>query len=136
MEADSMELRQRVVAVYEEGVSTLQELADQFRVSRAWVKELLRRWRKDGSLAPLPGGRGFPPQLDATQRAVLAAYVKAHPDATQAEMRAHLTVPVSQPTISRTLAKLQLTFKKSPCGPANKTARMSPCTASGIRRKS
>src|SRR5947208_698191 len=101
MEAYSIDLRERVVAAHEDGGWTLQELADAYQVSLAWVKVLLRRWRKEGSVAPLPGGRGFPPKLDEAQIQALAAFLRAHPDATQEEMRNHLSVKVSQSTLSR-----------------------------------
>ncbi len=41
--AYSLDLRERVIAVYQEGKSTMKEVAKRFAVSRSWVNNLVQR---------------------------------------------------------------------------------------------
>ena len=50
MQAYSLDLRQRVVRAYEQGRRTVAEIAEQFGVSPAFVKEMLRQWRLTGDI--------------------------------------------------------------------------------------
>jgi transposase len=43
MQAYSLDLRQRVVAAYENGLETIPEVAERFEVSDSFIKKLLRR---------------------------------------------------------------------------------------------
>ena len=63
MEALSLDLRERVLAVCDAGDLTRQEVAEDFVVSRSFVQKLLRR-RADGTpLAPEPRSGGVAPIL-------------------------------------------------------------------------
>ncbi len=46
----SLDLRQRVVAAYEQGVETIEEIAERFSVGQTFVKKMLRQKRETGSL--------------------------------------------------------------------------------------
>ena len=48
MQAYSLDLRQRVVEAYENGVETIIEVAERFEVSDSFIKKLLRRKRTTG----------------------------------------------------------------------------------------
>lgn len=57
MKPYSLDLRQRVVTAGEDGDGTIAEVAAMFRVSKTFVKKMLRLWRERGELAPhLHGG--------------------------------------------------------------------------------
>ena len=56
--AYSLDLRERVIAVYQEGKSSMEAVAERFAVSRSWVNNLVQRQKQTGSVAAKPhGGR-------------------------------------------------------------------------------
>ena len=111
--AYSMDLRQRVIAAYDEGRMSVHHLALRFQVKRWWIYKLLRQRRATGSIAPCAGPRGPAPKL-AGDRERLRKGVREHPDATLEELREHLGLEVSVSTLWRALEQLKLSFKKSP----------------------
>ena len=48
MKAYSLDLRERVVAAYENGVETIREVAEQFLVSESFIKKMLAKKRGNG----------------------------------------------------------------------------------------
>jgi transposase len=58
----SMDLRERVAAVIDEGEGSQRQVAKRFRVSVSFVTRLIQRRREAGTLAPKAhgGGRGRP----------------------------------------------------------------------------
>ena len=112
MQAYSVDLRERVVADREAGLGTA-AVAAKYRVSPAWVRRLMQRYRATGQVAPKQRTQYRPPIL-APYLAQLAALIAAQPDATLAELRAALGVPVSLATVWRAVRDLGLTLKKSP----------------------
>lgn len=63
MKAYSLNLRQRVVEAYEQGLGSIAEVAEPFSVSTYFVKKMLRQWRQTADLAPLPHAGGQPASL-------------------------------------------------------------------------
>jgi len=121
--AYSMDLRERVVAAYDEGRPPA-DIARQFRVSRAWVYRLVQRRRESGSIEPRrerPMGRK--PKLKPHHQEQLRQLVEAHPDATLAELRERLSIRVGMTTLWRALRGLGLTLKKSAPRRRTTTAR-------------
>lgn len=125
MKSYSLDLRERVVAAYSSGVDSMQEVADTFGVSLAWIKKMLHLQRTTGSLKPLPHGGGRPLALRADQQQHLLDQVRQTPDATLPELKKRLRFSVSTVTIWRALARAGITFKKNPSVPRNNNARMS-----------
>jgi transposase len=113
----SQDLRQRVVATYLAGQSTMQEVADRFEVKRGWVNEIVQRYKRTGSVDPSPKGGGAPAILMDKDYQVLAEIIKQQNDATLAEIATqlaeHIGVLVSVPTISRAVNKLGFSRKKN-----------------------
>jgi len=109
--AYSTDLRERVLALYDEGVPTKQ-VADQLRVSRSWARRV--KQRRDQPPRKVGGSE---PKLDAAARATLLRWVGQRPDATLEELRrrvaAELKVTVSIGCLWNTLRATKLTFKKS-----------------------
>src|ERR1700733_1650329 len=106
----SNDLRLRIHEACQAGDSTA-EVAEQFRVSPAFVRRLKQRFRQTGSLAPKPGGHGPTRKLVAHEEA-LRQSVRERPDATPAEHRERLQLPAARVTVWRTLRHLGLTRKK------------------------
>ena len=109
--AYSMDLRERVLALYDEGVKT-KPLAQQLRISPAWARRVKQRRNEP----PRKVG-GSLPKLDKAARSKLASWVDQRPDATLEELRTRvkdeLGVSVSVGCLWNTLRALKLTFKKS-----------------------
>ena len=116
MKAYSLDLRQRVVAAYEHGQSSLAEVAEQFTVGETFVKKMLRQKREQGSVAPLQHGGGRQPALSDKDHRLLSQKVKAQPDISLTELQAHLLaqtqIQTSLPTIHRSLRRSGLARKK------------------------
>jgi transposase len=117
MQAYSLDLRQRVVAAYENGVETIIEVAGRFEVSESFIKKLLRRKRVTGDIAPIGHRGGQPKRLSDKDRKWLQKTVLAQPDMTLGELQERLlrekNLSASVPTICRELRALNLRRKKS-----------------------
>lgn len=111
MKAYSMDLRERVLADCDDGMTTA-EVAETHRVSAAWVRRLKQRRRETGEVAPRVARPGPAPVL-AGEAERLRQVVRAHPDRTAAEYRQLLGTSAAVVTVWRTLRRLGLTHKKS-----------------------
>lgn len=120
MRAYSLDLRQKVVQAYERGESTIDEIASLFSVGPTFVKKMLRLRRQGDDLSPLPHGGGHTPKLSDKHLQMIRAEIARNNDVTSEELRELLrkraSVEVSQPTISRALARLNLPRKKNSRG--------------------
>jgi transposase len=56
MKTYSMDLRERVIAACDAGGGTHEQIAARFSVSVSWIRDLLKRRRATGSIAPRPRG--------------------------------------------------------------------------------
>ncbi len=126
----SADLRERVLAAWEQGEGTAAELAQRFRVSKATVNNWRRALRADGRRHAKTLGRGPAPRLDAGARKVLRELVTAINDATLAEYRDQLHertgIRVSPAVLCTTLQRMALPRKKRPFGRRSKRATMLP----------
>jgi len=117
MQAYSLDLRERVVAAYENGVETILEVAERFEVSDSFIKKLLRRKRTTGEIAPIGHRGGQPRRLSDKHRKWLLKTVLAEPDITLGELQERLSaeknLSASVPTLCRELQGLNLRRKKS-----------------------
>jgi transposase len=123
MKAYSMDLRERVVAACDQGGATREAIAARFSVSVRWVRDLLKRRRETGSIAPKPHGGGRPPAFDAEAAGRLRDAVRAESDATLEELGRAAGVACSLPAVYRALTRLGVTRKKSRGGRPSKTGR-------------
>ena len=114
IEAYSLDLRKRAVALLDEG-ATSPEVAEMLGVSDSWVRKMRLRRERLGHLKP-----GFPPgrerKLTEDDEGELWLLVHEQPDATLEELAEllakRLKVQVSISTLSRRLIELGLTRKK------------------------
>lgn len=120
MEAYSNKVRELVLDAYEEGTKT-KEIARTFKVSRSWARRVKQRLREQGLRGSIQQKHGPNPILNSVHRKRLGELVRKTPDATVAELKEQLALPVSATTISRALTDMKLTLKKSRCMPASKT---------------
>jgi transposase len=117
----SVDLRERLLRAIDAGLSQA-EAARLFGVGTATMVRWRRRQRERGSVAPRPRP-GRPRRIGRAQERALLAQVRALPDAT---LREHCApweteqgVRLSEPTMSRALARLGWPLKKSRSKPAN-----------------
>lgn len=112
------ELRQRVVAFVQEGHGH-REAARHFRVSPKFVNDMMKLWRKTGSLEPKRQGnpgRGKLSGLDSWVRGRLAEKGDLTLDELRLELaRAH-GVEVHRASVGRWLHRLGLSHKKNSAG--------------------
>ena len=112
-QAYGQDLRERVLGAV--GLS-LRAAAARFAVSPSYVAKVRGRLRRTGDTAPGPQRNHVPPRLAPLTEA-LRARVASGSDASLAELRAWVLaehgVRVSQPVMWKTLARLDLTRKKT-----------------------
>lgn len=121
----SEDLRARVLAAVDRG-GRVYEMVELFEVSVSYIYKALGRRRQTGIVTALPKcgrpGRKLDRHLD-----LLVAHVRAHPDATLAELvewsAAERGVKVCIATMWATLEALGITLKKRPATPPSKSAR-------------
>ena len=114
--AYSQDLRERVFAAADVDGLRVGQIAKQLHVGASYVCKVLSRRQLTGETTALPQRCHLRPKLAALHGAI-EARVTSHPDATIAELRAWLLethkVSVSTGLMNKTLAALDLTYKKS-----------------------
>jgi transposase len=133
----SLDLRERILAAYDQKEGTREEVARRFRVSLGLVKKLLQQRRRTGDLRPRHRYSGRKPTLVQSHQQRLRALLARKPDLTLEEMRQALAVGCTLQAIHYLLERMGLTYKKRLSGPANKTAPTSgkPAAAGSASRR-
>src|SRR4051812_31332387 len=109
MEALPLKVRELVLEAYAAGLRTA-EIVKRYKVSPAWARRVKQHFRERGQRAARVQLRHGPdPKLDADDQRRLAELVGRTPDATLAELKEELGLPVSVSTIDRALRALRLT---------------------------
>lgn len=121
MKTISLDLRERILATYDQGGETRETVARRFRVSVGMVKKLLQQRRRIGDLRPQHHRSGRKPRIVASHRQQLRALLAKKPDLTLKELRTATGLACTLPAIHYVLAQLGLTYKKRHSAPANKT---------------
>jgi transposase len=122
MRTTSLDLRQRIVACYDQEDATQAQVAKRFRVSLGLVKKLLTQRRKTGNLAARHHLAGRKPKILGSHKARLRALLVKKPDMTLRELREALALDCTLPAIHYVLLRMGLSYKKKRSAPANKTA--------------
>ena len=113
MKPYSMDLRERVVAACDARDATRDQIAARFSVSVSWIRDLLSRRRRTGSIAPKSRGGGRVPAFDAAAATRLRHAVRDDDDATLQELAAAAGVACSPSADFRALKRLGITRQKS-----------------------
>ena len=77
----SVDLRKRILAAYEAKEGSQQQLAERFKVSLSFIRDLRRDYRETGRVQPKAHGGGAVAQLGKEQLPIVEALVTAQPDA-------------------------------------------------------
>lgn len=126
MRTISLDLRERILAAYDNGEGTRPEIAHRFRVSLGMVKKLLQQRRRTGDITPRHRFCGRKPMIQGEHQARMQALLAKRSDLTLKELRAATGLQCSLQAINVVLGKLGLTYKKRRSAPASKTVPTSP----------
>lgn len=127
----SLDLRERILASYDNEQGTREQVAARYGVSLGMVKKLLQQRRRTGDIAPrhhYSGRKALILQVHHRQMRVLLG---KKPDLTLKELRSALELPCTLPAIHYALVALGLTYKKRRSAPANRIGRISRGRARG-----
>lgn len=117
MKAYSLDLRQKIITVYQEENISQRQLAKRFQVSLSTIQRYLKRVRHGDGLEPKAHGGGNVPKLTPAQLDRVATLIKSNNDATLMEYRDLVAeqekVSVSRSTMGRITQMLGLNRKKN-----------------------
>jgi transposase len=121
----SLDLRERILAAYDQEQATREEVARRFRVSTGMVKKLLQQRRHGGDIGPRHHRSGRKPKLLESHRKELRGLLSKKPDLTLAELRSALALECTLPAIHYVLVDLGLPYKKRRSALPNSSGRTS-----------
>lgn len=117
----SRDLRTRIIATWETGELTWDQIAGKFDVGRATVDRLIRLYRETKAVTPRPHGGGKPPKISDEKLPLMNEILEAHPDATLVELASVFSkrsrVTVGPMYVYRAAKKLGFTRKKRAWSP-------------------
>ena len=133
MEAFSLAVRKRIIALFQSGLEG-DDVAEIMACSPAAARRIWQRYREEGLVGPRPHAGGHIPRLDEQQKKQVLAELMTHkPDAFCRELaddlHARTGVRVCRQTIGSWLAELGFTRKKSRCMPVSSSGRTSKHSA-------
>jgi transposase len=117
----SLDLRERILASYDQKEGNREEIASRYRVSLGLVKKLLQQRRRTGDIAPRHHFSGPKPRILPAHEQQMKLLLARKPDLTLAELRQAMQLDCTLPAIHYVLLRLGLTYKKRHSVPANKT---------------
>jgi transposase len=112
MKTLSLDLRERILAAYDAGEDSRQEIADRFCVSVGMVKKLVQQRRVVGDIGPLHHRSGRKPKITEAHQRHLARLVAGRPDLTLEELREAVELDCTLPAIHYALIRMGLSYKK------------------------
>jgi len=114
--AYSVDLRQRILTAWKEKEGTQRELAKRFKVSLAFIRDFLRRYRSTGEIAARKQGGDQRSKVKGKAQEVLQEIISKQNDIylreIQSELKEKITIEVSTSSLCRTLKRLKLLLKK------------------------
>ena len=123
----SLDLRQRIIAAWQNGEGTWDEIAERFAVGVASVDRLVRQFRKSKMVTPLPHGGGVPHKIGDDGLAVVRRLLQERADLTDDELvyafKEETGIAVSPATMGRAVRRLGFTRKKKSSSRRSATGR-------------
>jgi len=115
-----------VLDAVDNNLGTQQKIAHTFSVSAIWIRKLLQRRRKTGSIEPLPRNQGRKPAFRGANLQQINDFVEKKPDATLEEIKEYFAgrVNCSIVAIHNTLKRLGWRYKKNCYVRVSKTEKM------------
>ena len=113
MKTLSLDLRERILASYDAGKGTRQDIADRYDVSLGMVKKLLSQRKRTGDIASRYHVCGRKPYFTHELRLQINELIRKRKDITLEELRETLDLNCSLPAIHYVLRDMNLSFKKN-----------------------
>jgi transposase len=113
MKTLSLDLRERILASYDAGKGTRQDMADRYDVSLGMVKKLLSQRKRTGDIASRYHVCGRKPYFTNELRLQIRELIRKRKDITLEEIRDTLDLNCSLPAIHYVLRDMNLSFKKN-----------------------
>lgn len=115
--AYSADLRCRVIAAWQNREGSQRQLAQRFKVSLSFVRNLLRHYRQTGLVEAKQRGGHLRPRIDGERLQVVERLLAEQNDALLSELCERLAlatgVVVSVPTMHRAVQRLRMSSKKN-----------------------
>ncbi len=108
----SLDLRERIVAAYQDREGTREEVAKRFKVSVGMVKKLLAQKSRTGDLRPRYRFCGRKARLEPEHGKSMRQLVEQQPDVTLEEIKQRLGLDCTIGAIHWVLTRMGLTYKK------------------------
>ena len=126
MKTYPLELRQRVINAVDNKIATRKEIAETFAVSTSWIRKLLQRRKKTGTLEPSTRTQGRKPAFSGADLEQLNNFVQENPDSTLEQIKEHFSgkVDCSIVAIHNALKRLGWHYKKNRYEQVSKTEKM------------
>ena len=113
----SLDLRQRILSAWKGKEGSQRKLAERFKVSLAFIRDFLKRYRETGEIAARPQGGNQRSKLKEKELELLQEIVFKQNDIylreIQSELKKHRGIEVSTSSLCRTLKRQKLTLKKT-----------------------
>ncbi|MGQ9872945.1 helix-turn-helix domain-containing protein [Leptodesmis sp.] len=113
----SVDLREQILTAYQAKAGSQRQLAERFKVSLSFIRDLLRHYREMGSVQPKPHGGGAVAKVGNAQLPIVEALVQKQPNALLSELcdrfAAQTGVEVSVSTMQRVVSQLKFSVKKN-----------------------
>ena|SRR5215471_313676 len=123
MRTISLDLRERILASYDQKEGTRDEIAQRYRVSLGMVKKLLQQRRHTGDIGPRYYRCGRKAMITAPHQQKLREMLGRKPDLTLEQLRQATALKCTIQAIHYVLEKMGLTYKKRHSAPVNKAGR-------------
>jgi transposase len=122
MKPISIDLRERIVAAYDAGEGTRQQIAERFKVSLGLVKKLLAQRKSLGTIEPQYQNVGRRPAFDGEDLKKLDNFLRKQADATLMEIQEYFNgcVSCSIQAIANAIKRLGWRYKKNRYEPVSK----------------
>jgi transposase len=116
MQPYSIDLRKKIIEVYEQEKISIRNLAKRFYVAKSFVQKLLKQKKQTGDISPKRQGGNSPPKVQGAELVTLTEIIENNNDATLEELcellEAQTGIKVSRATMGRISQNLNYTFKK------------------------
>jgi len=114
--AYSLDLRKKILSAWQNQEGSQRELAQRFKVSLAFIRNFLRRYRETGDIAPKPQGGDRRSKIQGKDEELLQKLVTEKSDIYLLELQDSLLdrtgIKVSESSLCRQLKRLKLGRKK------------------------
>lgn len=115
--AYSTDLRRRVIEAWQNQEGSQRQLAERFKVSLSFVRNLLRHYRSNGQIEAKRRGGFLRPVIDGENLQVVQRLLEEENDALLSELCRRLQertgIVVSVPTMHRAVQRLRISHKKN-----------------------